>query len=138
MGTKEFTRLTLLAMVGSGGLLNTRTIFLFDNDVDVTPATVVGDLNEVTQTGMVAQAGITFSTPFDPGTGIEQSTADVAPFIATVSVASPFLVFGYAVTDAAKAILVAVKKFETPVVIDEPGKGVDFTAVVALASPEVE
>lgn len=103
---------------GAGGVLNTPTLILFQNNLTITPATLVGELVECTYSGYVAEAGVTFQAAIiDPELGVVLVSESNYQFHLT-AITVPNTVYGWALTNVGKTALYVASLFPTPYVLD--------------------
>jgi len=113
----------LTELIDTGNLLDATTLILFQNDIVPTPATVMSDLTEATFTGYAAAAAIVWGTPYLDVTGIALVTAASHEFVSTGSTIGN-IIYGWALTNAAKTDLKKAARFTTPIGISATGEGV--------------
>lgn len=116
---------SLTQLVASGGPLNGTKTMLFQNNVTPTKTTVLADLTIPTYTGYVAQTTGTFGAPYVGTDGLERITAPGLQFQPSDD-ATPNTIYGYAITNTAGTVLIAAKKFDTPVSMADATSAVVF------------
>jgi len=121
--------LALAGYIAASGVLDSGTLdlFLIGEDFTLTPAMVIGDLVAATISGMDPVVGLVITGPYENLSGdlvispapsfFESTDPDPDPFVSGA-------IFGWALrTQGGSPALRYVFKFDTPLVVSEPGIG---------------
>lgn len=115
------------------------TLRLYQNDYTPNLGTVIGDLTEATFTGYAAVDVAEFSSTrlrSDVAGNAYYVDPAVATFLQTGTTITN-TVYGYYLTDATGADLLAVGRFSSPVLFDHTGKALDIEIGLRLPVPGV-
>lgn len=118
----------LAEKIGSGGFtgpLNGLTLFLFSNQLLLSPQTAFGDLTESTWSGYARYANLGWGAPILQPDGTYTILSALVTFSASaVSTFVPGLVWGWGLIDTASTPhLIMAEQFSQPVAITNPGDG---------------
>lgn len=124
-------QLAMLAqMIATPGALYARTLILFQNNISITNTTLLAALTEATFTGYAAVAAQVFAAPYIDQAGLVRTNAPSVPFVMTDTV-TPNTIYGWALTDSGKTILVLSGKFPSPIVLSQANQGLDVQPTYA-------
>lgn len=113
----------LAALVAEDGPFDAPILKLFQNDIDPTPETVIGDLEEATFTGYADVNALAFGTPYYDIDGNAIVTAPSHEFVASGSGVAN-VIYGWYLTDDPATKLLAAFRFQESVGIGGAGQGV--------------
>jgi len=115
----------LALLLATGGPFDAVTLMCFQNDVTLSPATVIGDLTVADFHGYANEVGVAFSSPFYDTDGSALVVGASHAFIATSGgPLNPQTIYGYAIGPAGLGSLSAAYKFDTGAPIAAVGDAV--------------
>lgn len=101
------------------------TLKLFQNNATISASTVLADLTEADYSGYVAQGIATWTTPQADGSNRKYTESTTVKTFAHDGGGTANTIYGWYLIDSNSGDLLAVHKFDTPVVMDDATDTID-------------
>lgn len=113
----------LAFLVASGAELFTAKVALFSNNVVVSKALVLADVDIITGTGLGSKAIGTWSGAYVNPEGNAEVINDTLTFLAS-GFSTPIIIYGHVILTGDEETLLFIDKWDSPVTISANGQGV--------------
>lgn len=134
--TRDLQREALDEITDIGNLLDAAILALFQNDVALGDTTVLADLALADFTGYAASAAIVWGPAFLAPGNRPTVAGDMKSFVVGTPVLLSNIVYGWAILNAGGTVLLAARKFDTPIPMTTAFQSIDVVPAIPAFLPE--